>query len=100
MLGGLSGELLVDYTSVHDNLTILFYVTWGFSFIAIGFFVLLPKPVRCPPPSFVSIIRKEGLSKASNIVIGLYRDSVVLNWSGWWMIGFGAAGQFYRSQIR
>lgn len=80
------GQILVSYSSVGDNLVVLFYLSWAFITLAvIVFFTLLPAPIHLPPPSLVGLLRTHGVRSTCGQLVHLYRHPTVVLLSIWWL---------------
>jgi len=84
ILASLLGQMLVSHTEVGDNLTVLFYISWGSTTAALGVFILcLPPPSRpAPPPELWRLMRPTDMKS-------MYSGRAVQVWSLWWVLGFG-----------
>eukprot|EP00047_Mylnosiga_fluctuans_P014205 m.36396 g.36396 ORF g.36396 m.36396 type:complete len:458 (+) comp5386_c0_seq1:56-1429(+) len=97
------GQVLVSYSSVGDNLVVLFYLSWAFISLAIvAFLVLLPPQLQAPPPSLVSLLRTEGPRRVYEQARELYSSPTVLFLSLWWIAGmctYSILVNYYQTQF-
>ena len=88
MLGSLLAELLVDYTYVRNNLTILFYMSWISVSLAFVACAMLPLPARESPESLAKMIYHKKFNQIKNLIKSFYMNPIVFVWSVWWIAGY------------
>jgi MFS family permease len=103
VIGSGLGQILVSFTAVHDNLKVLFYLSWGFITLAlIVFIVFLPHPMSPAPPSLVSLLRTTGCKATWRHASELYADRVVVLLSAWWVFAtcaYTVLSNYYQVQF-
>lgn len=102
-IGSGIGQAIVTYGG-HDahHLTVLFYLSWGFTSLGLACFAFLPAPVFEPPPSLVRLVRKEGWRSVRTAAEEMYRSERVVDWSLWWVLGYAAKNiviNYYQNQF-
>lgn len=103
IFGSVLGQVLYDHTPVKHNLDVLFYLSWGFTSLGVlCFFILLPRQRNPSPPSAFQILRDEGFQVVFAQLRRMYAHAIILLWSLWWLMGFGASNiitNYYQTQF-
>merc|ERR1719397_1283157 len=86
MIGSILGQALVNQTGIPT----LFYLSWVFTTVGLFCFFLLPIQKNDPPISLVRIILQYGYRTALHDLKMLYSDILVMYWSIWWILAYGA----------
>jgi len=102
-VGSLLGQLLFSYAGFQEQMSGLFYLSWGFTSLGTFIFVLFsPAPIHEAPESLVTLARSRGLMAVVDTVRAMYSESLVLLWSLWWLMGLGShnmIANYYQTQF-
>lgn len=93
VVAALAGELLVDVVAPawRSNLTPLFYISWATTTLGMVAALMLPPPVRAPPPALARHLIERGARATAREVAGLWRSRTSLRWLAWSLLA--ASGQ-------
>ena len=88
VLAALLAQLLVSSSpSIAADLTPLFYLSWLFTSLGTLAFLLLPPPIRKPPPALAHELLRHGPRATLRELVTLYRPRETHTWLVWWCLG-------------
>jgi MFS family permease len=94
-IGSITGQLLVKYTTVHEHLQVLFYISWTCTSLGLLSFVyFVPHPTKKAPAALSQIMLTKGARGVADELSVLYsmpRMKILLLW---WVVAFSSNNIF------